>query len=104
MILQLDYGTRGLIAEFPDARTTVIEPLHPPATPDSLATLAGALKSPLGKPPLRQMATAGKKIGISVCDITRAQPRRLMIEALLAEMPGEAARSEEHTSELQSLR
>ena len=33
-------------------------------------------------------ARPGKRIAISVCDITRAQPRQLQIEALLAEMPG----------------
>jgi lactate racemase len=29
----------------------------------------------------------GQKVGISVCDITRAQPRQLMLEALFSEMP-----------------
>jgi lactate racemase len=30
----------------------------------------------------------GQRIGISVCDITRAQPHRLMLEALCGQMPG----------------
>ena len=36
----------------------------------------------------REAARAGQRIAISVCDITRAQPRRQTIEALLSEMPG----------------
>jgi hypothetical protein len=31
--------------------------------------------------------SAGQKIAISVCDITRAQPRKDTIEALFEEMP-----------------
>jgi nickel-dependent lactate racemase len=66
----------------------VIEPLHVPAAPEPLALLRRAIASPLGKPPLRQLVKPGQRIGISVCDITRAQPRQLMLEALFAEMPG----------------
>jgi nickel-dependent lactate racemase len=88
MKLLLDYGSNGLETEFPDARTTVIEPLYVPATSDPASTLRKAIQNPIGKLPLRDLFKAGQRVGISVCDITRAQPRQLMIEALLAEMPG----------------
>ena len=88
MKLRLDYGTTGLFAEFPDDRTTVIEPLYVPPVPDPKATLVHAIQSPIGKAPLRHLYKPGQKIGISVCDITRAQPRQVMIEALLSEIPG----------------
>src|SRR5262245_34020683 len=88
MRLRLDYGTEGLAIDVPDDRTTVIEPKLQPAAANPHDTLIHALRSPIGKPPLRESTLAGKKIGISVCDITRAQPRRPMIEALLSEMPG----------------
>jgi nickel-dependent lactate racemase len=48
--------------------------------------LLAALRSPIGRPPLRALVRRGQRIAISVCDITRAQPRREMLAALLAEM------------------
>lgn len=86
--LKLDYGSNGLTVDLPEERTTVIEPLHLPAAPDPAATLRQAISAPLGRRPLRELVKPGQTIGISVCDITRAQPRQLMLEALFAEMPG----------------
>src|SRR5438552_7641227 len=88
MKLRLDYGTTGLLAEFPDERTTVIEPVYVPAAADQRGTLVAALGKPFGKPPLRELVRPGQRIAISVCDITRAQPRQAMLEALFSEMPG----------------
>jgi len=87
MQLKLDYGTSGLVAEFPD-HATVIEPVYMPPVPNATTTLLDALRSPIGKRPLRDLVKSGQKIGISVCDITRAQPRQVMLESLLSEMPG----------------
>src|SRR5215813_7963311 len=88
MKLRLDYGTTGLFADFPDGRTTVIEPVYAPPAPDSKAVLQEAIRKPIGKPALTDLYKPRQKVGISVCDITRAQPRQVMIEALLSEMPG----------------
>jgi lactate racemase len=88
MKLRLDYGTTGLIAEFPDGRTTVIEPVYVPAAADQRGTLIAALHRPFGKPPLRETIRSGQRVAVSVCDITRAQPRQPMLEALFSEMPG----------------
>ena len=87
MQLKLDYGTSGLVAEFPD-HATVIEPVYMPPVPNATTTLLDALRSPIGKRPLRDLVKSGQKIGISVCDITRAQPRQVILEPLLSEMPG----------------
>src|SRR5216117_3800800 len=87
MKLRLDYGTTGLSADFPD-NEIVIEPHYVPPVPDAKKTLIDAIRSPIDKRPLRELLKPGQKIGISVCDITRAQPRQVMIEALLSEMPG----------------
>ena len=87
MKLRLDYGTTGLLADFPDG-ATVIEPQYVPPVPDAKKTLTDAIRSPIGKPPLGELVKPGQKIGVSVCDITRAQPRQVMIEALLSEMRG----------------
>ena len=82
------------MVELPDGRATVIEPLPVPAVPDPIATLRKAIASPMGRPPLRDLVKPGQRIGISVCDITRAQPRQLMLEALFAEMPSGVRRED----------
>jgi nickel-dependent lactate racemase len=86
--IRLDYGTDGLDVELPDDRVTVIEPVHRPAAADPRATLATALRHPIAGPPLREIRPTGPRVAISVCDITRAQPRREMLEAICAEIPG----------------
>src|SRR5215471_12943708 len=52
------------------------------------AALVVALRAPTGQAPLRELVRPGQKIAISVCDITRAQPRPQMLRALFEEMPG----------------
>ena len=88
MRLRLDYGTSGLFAEFPDNRTTIIEPVYVAPAANPKAVLQQAIQAAIGKAPLRNLYKPGQKVGISVCDITRAQPRQVMVEALVSEMPG----------------
>src|SRR5262245_15814480 len=85
--IRLDYGTDGLEVDLPDERITVIEPMARSAVPDPRATLLQAIRSPLERAPLRDVVRAGQKVAISVCDITRAQPRIEMLQALFEEMP-----------------
>jgi nickel-dependent lactate racemase len=87
MKVKLDYGTTGLSVDIPDD-ATVIEPHYLPPASDPHDVLIQAIRSPVGKPPLRELIRPGQKVGISVCDITRAQPRQAMLEALALEMPG----------------
>jgi lactate racemase len=85
--LTLDYGTEGLDVDLPDDRVTVIEPVPRPAVPDPHATLLDAIRSPLNRAPLRELVQRGQRVAISVCDITRAQPRMEMLRAVFEEMP-----------------
>jgi nickel-dependent lactate racemase len=87
MRLRLDYGDHGLEVDLPDERITVIEPVFKAALPDPCAALVTALRNPSGRPPLRELVRGGRRVAISVCDITRAQPRRHMLQALFGEMP-----------------
>jgi nickel-dependent lactate racemase len=87
MRLRLDYGDHGLEVDLPDERITVIEPVFKPALPDPYAGLVAALRTPIGRQPLRELARGGRSVAISVCDVTRAQPRREMLQALFDEMP-----------------
>jgi nickel-dependent lactate racemase len=87
MRVRLDYGVDGLNVDLPADRLTIIEPVFRPALADPEAALTAALRAPLGRPPLRDIVRRGQTVAISVCDITRAQPRQEMLAALLAEMP-----------------
>ena len=88
MRCRLDYGTNGLQVTLPDERVTVIEPISGPAIADPIEAIAAAIRAPLGGgPPLADLARPGRSIAISVCDVTRAQPRREMLTALFREMP-----------------
>jgi nickel-dependent lactate racemase len=83
----LDYGTNGLEVDLPDERVTVIEPAHRPAAPDAHAELVRAIRSPIASAPLATLVRPGQRVAISVCDVTRAQPRREMLEAIFDEIP-----------------
>ena len=87
MRLRLDYGSDGLEVDLPEERVTVIEPVPRPAVPDAHATLLDAIRAPLDRAPLRELVGPGLRVAISVCDITRAQPRIEMLRALFDEMP-----------------
>ena len=88
MRLRLAYGRSGLEIEVPRDRTTVIEPIQAPPLADPDTALTAALRAPVAGPPLRQLARPGQTAAISVCDVTRAQPRREMIGAVLRELDG----------------
>jgi len=75
-----------LNVDLPDERITIIEPVPRPAVPDAAATLTTAIRSPIGCAPLRQQIRKGQRVAISVCDITRAQPRQEQLRALFEEM------------------
>ena len=87
MRVRLDYGSDGLDVDLPDERVTVIEPAFRAGVEDPHAALLKALRAPTGRPALRDVVTRGQSIAISVCDITRAQPRREMLRALFEELP-----------------
>jgi nickel-dependent lactate racemase len=87
MRVRLDYGVDGLEVDLPQERVTIIEPVFRPAVADPHAALLAAIRAPLGRAPLRELLRRGQTVAISVCDITRAQPRQQMLAALFEEMP-----------------
>src|SRR3954452_19868955 len=83
----LAYGRDGLTVELPDDAAVITPVQHPPA-PDVTAELRRALREPVSGPPLRERVRPGQTVAISACDGTRAQPRHLMIPAVLEELDG----------------
>ncbi len=88
MRIHLAYGSDGLDVELPAERTTVVRPVAHPGAPDERAALRAALARPVAGPRLRELARPGQRVAISMCDGTRAQPRHLMIPAVLDELAG----------------
>jgi len=88
MQVELAYGRDGLVVDLPEDRTTVVVPRDVPAAPDPTGLLRTAMQQPVAGPPLRELVRPGQKVAISVCDGTRAQPRRLMVPAVLDELAG----------------
>ncbi len=86
MRTRLAYGDDGIFVEFPDDRTTVVEPRYVPGLPDEEGALLTAIRNPVGSAPLRQLASPGQTVAISVCDVTRPAPTRLMLPAVLREL------------------
>jgi lactate racemase len=81
----LAYGRSGLTIELP-ASADVIEPRYPPPVADELEAVRTALRQPIGSRPLRELVPRGARVGIVVCDVTRAFPSRRIVPALLDEL------------------
>ena len=86
MRVELAYGTSGLTVELPADRTTIIEPDYPPPLPDPHSAILNALRNPIDSPPPRSLASEGRSVAISVCDITRPVPTAEILPALLSEL------------------
>lgn len=84
----LAYGDGRLPLELPEGRTTVIAPTFRPALANPPRALRAGLRSPIEASPLRELARSGQQVAISVCDVTRAQPRQLMLRTILDELEG----------------
>ncbi|MFN8633402.1 MAG: nickel-dependent lactate racemase [Chloroflexota bacterium] len=82
----LAYGRHGLDIDLPADRTTVIEPKYLPGLADEPAALRKAMREPHNSEPLRQRVPATARVGISVCDITRATPTRRILPVILSEI------------------
>jgi len=83
MKVRLAYGKKGLNVEIPGKNIRVVTPTQVAALPNEKAALRAALNSPLKALPLREMVSSSDTVAIVFSDITRPQPRQVMLEALL---------------------
>ena len=83
MIVNLAYGRTGLPVEFPDDRTTVIEPTYVDGLPDQAGAVRQALERPIGSAPLRERVRDDQTVAISVCDVTRPMPSATVLPVVL---------------------
>jgi nickel-dependent lactate racemase len=89
MRVDLAYGTDGLTVDLPEGM--VVRPRHSAHVEDLAGCLRTALREPVAGPPLRELLRPGARLAVSVCDLTRPQPREPMLRALLAELDGVVA-------------
>lgn len=88
MNVSLAYGQGHLDVDFPEDRTTVIQPSPRPAVPDEKAAVLAALTSPIGSAPLRERLRPTDRVCILFTDITRATPNHRIIPWLLEHLSG----------------
>ena len=86
MNVQLAYGRGRLSVDFPDGRTTVLEPSYIDGLPDEAAAIRQALQAPVGAPPLASLVGRDRTVAIAVCDVTRPMPSRTLLPVLLGEL------------------
>jgi len=80
--VQLAYGKKGYKLKVP-ANFDVIEPKFIKEVGSAKEKINKALLSPTNSKPLRSLLEGKNDIAISVCDITRAQPRKVVIETIV---------------------
>ena len=86
--ISLAYGQGGLDIDLPADRTLVVEPSYAPAAADQHQEVLRAMREPVTGPPLRDLLRPGATVAISMCDGTRAQPRHIVIPAVLEALEG----------------
>ena len=82
----LQYGRTGLDVQIPGANVTVVEPRFVPGLPDEAAAFRDAMRTPIGRPPLREIVRATDRVAVLIPDHTRPLPRERLLPWLFAEL------------------
>ena len=85
--IPIDYGSSGINVEVPTNRTTVIRPVYKNGLKNDVKEINRIINSPINSKPLSIIQKPGMKVSISICDVTRAQPRVPMLESILLNLP-----------------
>src|SRR5262245_41156028 len=89
MLAKLAFGKGGLDLRLPDNyRYQFLEARSAMPFPDVDTALSEALDHPIASPPLRELARGKKSAAISVCDITRPAPNRVVLPHVLERLGG----------------
>ena len=85
MHIKLAYGRSGLTVTLPDT-VDVLAPRFLPGLPNEPEALRGALRAPIGSPPLAELVKPGDGVVVVHTDITRATPNDRILPVLLDEL------------------
>jgi nickel-dependent lactate racemase len=84
MNVKLAFGREGAEVDLPShVQTIILEAKFAEAASSAADALTEALQRPLGAPPLRELAAGKKTAAISICDITRPAPNRIVLPHVL---------------------
>ena len=86
MKVKLAYGEEGLWVDLPDRNVTVVEAGYVPGVSAEDEAIRAALRAPSGTPPLRDLVTGDDTVAIVFSDLTRPQPREIMLAVMLKEL------------------
>ena len=81
-IVEIAYGKSRVGLNVP-SNFDVIEPKFLKQVDDPKFSIENGLKNPINSKSLRDIINSDSKIAISVCDITRAQPRKIVLETII---------------------
>ena len=81
------YGKSVINVVVPKERTTIVSPSYPQSLGNEIEAIDNAINNPQGTKPLREIQKSGAKVSISICDVTRAQPRKQMLKAIISNLP-----------------
>jgi nickel-dependent lactate racemase len=84
--VELAYGEEGLWVELPHRYVTVVESDYVPGIPAEDEAIRESLRAPLGTRPMRDLVGGDDTLAIVFSDLTRPQPRELMLSVLLEEL------------------
>jgi nickel-dependent lactate racemase len=84
MRVQFAFGKSGLPLDLPDRfRYRLLEARSASPLPDAIGTIERSLDHPIETLPLAELASGKRTVAISVCDITRPAPNRLVLPPIL---------------------
>jgi nickel-dependent lactate racemase len=87
MQVEVAFGKTGLTLDLPDGFQYRVLEAHAAVTlEDARMAVEQALDTPVGSPSIGELARGKKSAAISVCDITRPAPNRLVLPPLLARL------------------
>src|SRR5882672_1300674 len=87
MRVDFAFGRTGLIVDMPAGfRYQILEARSARPLADALVAVEAALDSPIGSAPLAELARGRQSAAISVCDITRPAPNRLVLPPVLSRL------------------
>lgn len=96
--VKLAYGKTELSIDIPDKNFMMTAwPKEIPGSADPIAEIERALKNPIGKPKLSELAKPNHKVAIVVDDATRPAPSHLMLPPILKELHNVGVRKENIT-------
>ena len=87
MHVDLAFGQKGLTVDLPEGfHYRVLEARSAVPVEHAEEAVRHALNAPTASPPLRELARGKPSAAISVCDITRPVPNRLILPAILSDL------------------